>query len=167
MQRRRPPDPGARQARSKAILNQPTNATQSADEADQAAAAQATPLESVGKLDRSMYPQAESRRKYSNEEIFGAIGALAILVGLIAYFTNQAANVRVLQDDTRELKSKTGEATKFTAETGFRLNNLEQRATTYEQRLFTLEQRPAASAAAAQQGPPVSTRVHPPSGVRE
>jgi hypothetical protein len=154
MQRRRPPDPGARQARNKAILNQATNVTQSADEADRAAADQASPTESVGRADRSMYPPHETTRRFSYEEMFGAISVLAVIVGVIWYFANQAADVRVLQDDTKELKSKAGDAAKFSAETGFRLNSLEQRSMGLEQRVSTLEQRPAPPGAPTTQPAP-------------
>jgi hypothetical protein len=95
-----------------------------------------------------MYPATATKPKYSPELIFGALGALALLIALIWYFAKQDAAVRVLQDDTKELKGNAAAATKFTAETGFRLNSLEQRATGVEQRLSTVEQRPVAAPAA-------------------
>jgi|GEM_PF-5410361 len=88
--------------------------------------------ETVEPVNREMFRQAEPKVPWDKIGVFVAL-SLA-LIAFIWYLASQDSNIKNLTDDSKDLKKKAEETTRFTIESGMRLNNIEQRLTGVEQR---------------------------------
>ena len=145
MQRNKQPIPRPRQPNRQAILSQGTTATENRDQANieqkdsdttNTSTREGGHGQPIEPLSRDMFPKAGPILRWDKIGVYVA-AFLIILIALIPvvwYLASQDATVRTLTDDTKDLKKRSEETTRFTIESGIRLSNVEHRLTGVEQR---------------------------------
>lgn len=141
MQRSKPRIPINRHQNRQAILSQSTTDTEGLDRLSMEQKSTDTTSistsarghgETVAPVNREMFSPAAQKVPWDKLGVYIAMGVA--LIAFIWYLASQDSTVKNLTDDTKDLMKRAEETTRFTIESGIRLNNIEQRLSGVEQR---------------------------------
>lgn len=145
MQRNKPRIPPNPQQHRNAILGQSTSGTEAADQSIKdpknsdttgVGANQRGDGEVVEPVNRSMYPPIAPKIPWDKIAVY--VGIFIAAIPFIWYLAVQDSTVKNLVEDSKDLKKRADDTTRFTIESGLRLTSVEQRVSGVEQRERTI-----------------------------